>query len=328
MVCGQTGKKATHKCPRVESGLTGSSQLQGPVSEPNCASCNRQLNSGSLHQQTRRNPLSGDVHAHVEDHDMVPSLSHNIISQTHPRVSECDGRPPVQVQPSSINRMVTAPSGVQTDLSEVVHPSCRSICRSSKPQTSTVRVSNPRPKGLGRRRSEHKLDGSHCLCLSSDGSPSQGDPNNQPMPLPNHSNSPRLARDALVLGPRAALDGDPTTTPSVNNSSQTIPQVCVPQQPATSQPPRLLSRSRQLQEQVFSVEVAKRITAPQRSSTRTIYKSEWALFVSTGSIRWILWFSVHYAAAAARREIFGVNALGGKQQQLGSPNLQDIFIGG
>ena len=33
-------------------------------------------------------------------------------------------------------------------------------------------------------------------------------------------------------------------------------------------------------------------------------------------------------AAAARREIFGINALRGKQQQLGSPNLQDIFIGG
>ena len=53
------------------------------------------------------------------------------------------------------------------------------------------------------------------------------------------------------------------------------------------------------------------------------------IIVSTGSIRWILWFSVRYAAgAAARREIFGVNALRGKQQQLGSPNLQDIFIGG
>ena len=49
--------------------------------------------------------------------------------------------------------------------------------------------------------------------------------------------------------------------------------------------------------------------------------------VSTGSIRWILWFSIRYAAAV-RREIFGVNALRGKQQQLGSPNLQDIFIGG
>ena len=51
------------------------------------------------------------------------------------------------------------------------------------------------------------------------------------------------------------------------------------------------------------------------------------LIVSTGTIRWILWFSVRYAAAA-RREIFGVNALRVKLQQLGSPNLQHIFIGG
>ena len=41
----------------------------------------------------------------------------------------------------------------------------------------------------------------------------------------------------------------------------------------------------------------------------------------------ILWFSVRYAAAAVRREIFGINSLRGKLQQLGSPNLQDIFIG-
>ena len=45
-----------------------------------------------------------------------------------------------------------------------------------------------------------------------------------------------------------------------------------------SQPPHLVSKSGQLQEQGFSVEVAERIAAPQRSSTRTIYKSKWALF--------------------------------------------------
>ena len=98
------------------------------------------------------------------------------------------------------------------------------------------------------------------------------------MPLPDHHNSPRLARDALVLGPSAALNRDPTTTPSVNDPTQTVPQVCVPQQPTTAEPPRLVSRSGQLQEQGFSVEVAERIAAPQRSSTRTIYKSKWALF--------------------------------------------------
>ena len=51
------------------------------------------------------------------------------------------------------------------------------------------------------------------------------------------------------------------------------------------------------------------------------------VIVSTGGM-WILWFSVRYATTATRREIFGVNALGGKLHRLGSPNLQDIFIGG
>ena len=127
------GKKATHKLSRIEGGLPGPSKLQGPVPEPNSASCNEQLNSGSLHKQTRRNSLSRNVCSPVEDHDMVSSLSHNIKIQTHSRVSECDGRPSIQVEPSTVNRMVTASAGVQTDLSKVVHSSCRSICHSPEP---------------------------------------------------------------------------------------------------------------------------------------------------------------------------------------------------
>ena len=38
----RSGKKATHKCPRIEGGLAGPSRLQGPVPEPN---------SGSLHHK-------------------------------------------------------------------------------------------------------------------------------------------------------------------------------------------------------------------------------------------------------------------------------------
>ena len=84
--------------------------------------------------------------------------------------------------------------------------------------------------------------------------------------MSDHCNSPRLARDALILGPTAALNRNPTSTTSVKNSSQTVPQLC------------LVSRSGQFQEQGFSVEVAVRIAAPQRSSTRTIYRSKGALF--------------------------------------------------
>ena len=207
----------------------------------------------------------------MEDHDLVPSLSDNLKSQTHSRVSNCDGRPSVQVKRNPVNRMVTASVGVQTDLSQVVHSSCRSICHLSEPQSSTVCISSPRPKCLGHRCSEHKLVGSHS-------SPSQGDPKSQAIQLPDHCNSPGLARDTLVLGPNAALNRNPTLTTSVKNSSQTVPQLCVSQQSTTSQPPCLVSKSGQLQEQGFSVEVAERIAAPQRSSTRNIYKPKWALF--------------------------------------------------
>ena len=180
------GKKTTHKCFRAEGSFSGPSKVQGPVSKPNSVGCYRQLNSSSLHKQTRRNPLGGDVHSPVEDHDFVPSLPNNIKSQTHSRVSECDGLPSVQVEPSPVTRMVTASAGVQTDLSQVVYSSCRSFCHSPEPQSSTIRVSSTRPKYLGHRCSEHKLVGSHFLCIPSHGSPSQGDPKSQAIQLPDH----------------------------------------------------------------------------------------------------------------------------------------------
>ena len=52
-------------------------------------------------------------------------------------------------------------------------------------------------------------------------------------------------------------------------------------QPSGSQHPNLHAwclRCGQLSEQAFSVEVAEKISAPQKSSTRTVYKSKCALF--------------------------------------------------
>ena len=42
-------------------------------------------------KQTRRNSLGGAVRSPLKDHDLVPSLPDNLKSQTHSRVSECDG---------------------------------------------------------------------------------------------------------------------------------------------------------------------------------------------------------------------------------------------
>ena len=115
--------------------------VQGPVRKPISST---QLNSSSIHKQTRKNPLGRDVCCPVENHDVVPSLPDNSKSQAHSRVSECDGRPSVQVKSGPINRIVTASAGGLTDLSKVVHSSCRSICHLSEPQSSFVCISGPR----------------------------------------------------------------------------------------------------------------------------------------------------------------------------------------
>ena len=155
----ESTNKATHKCSRVEGNMSSREKVQGPLSKSNSVGCYGQLNSGNIHKQTRRNTFSGDVCSPVENHDLVPSLPDKSKSQAHSRVPECDGRLTILVEPSPINRMVTASAGVQTDLSKVNHSLYRSNCHSPEPQSSIVCISSPRPTCQGDRCSEHNWSG-------------------------------------------------------------------------------------------------------------------------------------------------------------------------
>ena len=82
----------------------------------------------------------------------------------------------------------------------------------------------------------------------------------------------------MALGPSAFPNRGLTSSTSVKNSFQkghTIMCFAAIHNISASTPG---ARSGQLQEQGFSVEVAEKIAARQRSLTRTIYKSKWALF--------------------------------------------------
>ena len=143
----------------------------------------------------------------------------------------------------------------------MVHTLCRLICHSSEPQTSTVRISCPRPKGLGHRCSEHKLDGSHCLCLPSDGSPSQGDPKIR-----------QYYCLIIIIAP--GWPGMPWFWDLVQLSTE------IPLQPPVSTTLLLQAWSLGVDSSKNKASLWRwqRIAAPQRSSTRTIYKPKWALF--------------------------------------------------
>ena len=113
--------------------------------------------------------------------------------------------------------MVTAPSGVQVDLLKMVHSSHRPFCHSSEPQVSTVHIPVPDQQAW-------KID---ALNINWFGLIANIYP---PMALLHkmiwkicqcNPDSPRLARDALVLGPSATLNVNPTPIIGVNNTPQT-----------------------------------------------------------------------------------------------------------
>ena len=254
-----------NKCSRVDGGFSGPLKVQGPVSKPKSFGCNRQLSSSGLHKQTRGNSLSRDVRSPVEDNDLVPSLPHNLKSQTHSRVSECDGQPSVQVEPSAVNRMVTVSTGVQTICQKWFTPHV---------DLFATRLNNKLPLYMSPVPDDNAWD-IDALNINWSGLTAYAYP-----PIALLHRVIRKSDPIIVISP--GWPGMPWFWDLVQLSteipSQTVPQLCVSQQSTTSQPPRLVSRIGQLQEQGNSVEVAERITAPQRSSTRTIYKSKWALF--------------------------------------------------
>ena len=97
------------------------------------------------------------------------------------------------------------------------------------------------PTGLYNDRKGSEGDGPH---KGSQASPIPGRLAHQgPVSERSTSNNFRLARDALVLAPSAALNRDPTPVTSGNNSSHTVQQLCVSQQSSISQLPSLLCGS-------------------------------------------------------------------------------------
>ena len=97
----------------------------------------------------------------------IMSWCYHYIMTTCQAHSKCDDLLIVQGTSDPINRMVTAPSSVQADMSNVVQCSHRPICYSSEAQSSFVRIPRSRPTSMENRCCEYQLVGSHSLHLSS-----------------------------------------------------------------------------------------------------------------------------------------------------------------
>ena len=97
----------------------------------------------------------------------------------------------------------------------------------------------------------------------------------------NDSDRPRVA---VVQGPGQSIESGSFQSSTGKGSGDTAIQRSSPQQ---SEPSCLAPRASSIQEQGFSDEVAARIEAPQRSSTRAVYKLKWAVLLNgVSQTRW------------------------------------------
>ena len=81
-----------------------------------------------------------------------------------------------------------------------------------------------------------------------------------------------MAQHAVVLGPSQSFGSDSLQASASWESGDTALQRSPSQEPQQSESTCLAPRASVIQEQGFSDEVAARIEAPQRLSTRAVYK--------------------------------------------------------
>ena len=210
---------------------------------------------------------------------MLPKRN-NSEGSTHSGSVECDSRQIIQTQPADLDRVVPLSARVQSLVFEMGPATGRPVCNPVQQQTSQVCIANTGSDSPGSRRNESIMGEPGCLRFSSnfptqpnglkgDGSGlSQNDPN-----------CPRVAQHALVLGSSQPFSSGAIQAPSSKRSGDTAFQRPSSQESQQSESACLAPRALAIQEQGYSDQVATRIEAPQRHSTRAVYKSKWSIFV-------------------------------------------------
>ena len=215
----------------------------------------------------------------MENLDLVYQQSSNSKSLTHSRPAECGSRLAIQAGPDHPDRMVPPFRGFPNNMQQVAPASNRPICHEVQQQAALVCFTSPGCPGHSSGRTQSAMGGSGCIRLPTSSHIGQSGGEVAGLLLQkNHSDCPRVAEHALVLGPGDHVQPNPTV---VAQSAQPFDSAIQPdpsQKSGKPESPCMAPRASAIKEQGFSEAVAARIEAPQRRSTRSVYEAKWAVF--------------------------------------------------
>ena len=274
----RSGKIASYQCPRVKGSISGLKKLSKQNSRQKSSHSNRQRHCSQLSEQTRGNTLLGHVSPGLAHLGLLQSSEHSHKSQTHSGLPQCHSRQSLQEGQNNSNRMVSSSSNIQSNLQSLAHTNGGHVCHQVESQATNLCLASPRCKCYEHRCIEHLLGGSGRLCLLSCISHTKGHTENEHLQVQNDSSSTRVAQNALVLGSSQSVNQAPITTSSLASSAKTKFQSEVTSESHVSESSCLAPGHHSESLESFSEQVADRIKAPQRPSSRRLYESRWAIF--------------------------------------------------
>ena len=272
-------EQIAYQCPRVEGSSPDSKEIPTLSGRKDSSSGHRQHHSGCLYKQARGHEIGVSVCSLMEADVLVRQERGDDQSPPHTGQAKCHSRQIVTARSNHTNRMVTATTSVSNHLSDMAHSPGRLVCNQIQQQATPVRLCSSRPQCLGGRRPEPDMEGHGSVCLSSHSPPREGAVQDQGQSMStNDCYSTRMAQDALVLGPSGNGISGATLPTQCTRSPNTTVQSGSTRQSVEPKPTCMAPRTLSVREQGFSKEVANRIEAPQRVSTRSVYDAKWSVF--------------------------------------------------
>ena len=276
----RTRKSPPHQLLGTQGSSSGSQEFREAVQGTDCSHSNRQHDCSVLHQQRGRYEIRVSLCPTLAAPSLVSSQEDNSAGQTHSGSLECHSRQAVPAQPGDPDRVVPVSTGVQSLVLQLGPAADRSFCHPIQSQASQVCLSSSGLDSLGGGCSQSTMEQPGRIRLSSC-LPSQSGriQTGQSGLSQNDLNRSGLAQHALVLGSDQSIKSDSLQSSLGEEPVDSTVQRPSPQELESSESACLAPRASSIRRQGFSEEVAARIKAPQRSSTRAVYKSKWAIFV-------------------------------------------------
>ena len=257
----------------TQGSSSGSQEFRAAVQGTDCSHSNGQHNCSLLHQQRGQYEIRLSLCPTLEAPILVSSQEDNSSGQTHSGSLECHSRQAIPAQSGDPDRVVPVSTGIQSLVLQLGPTADGSVCHPIQSQASQVCLSGAGLDSLGSGCSQPIVEQSSSIPSQSGHIKTGGSGLSQ-----NDINRPGLAQHALVLGSDQSIKSDSLQSSLGEEPGDSTFQRPSPQELESSKSACLAPRASSIRRQGFSEEVAARIEAPQRSSTRAVYKSKWAIF--------------------------------------------------